>query len=352
MYNNELAHHGTKGMKWGIRNYQNKDGSLTPAGKKRYGSLEDAVGAVKAYHIKAKRKRNLKKAREAAAAKRVADAEAKAKAEQRAKDVADGKISARKMTSEELQSRIDKLNLEKRYKQLMEETDPSSQVQSFGKTFVKKMWNEAVQPAAAEAGKAVLKDVLIKQLRKKTGLDVDDKSLDALNKKWKELDLKKKISDAEKGIYDNDRHMKGEEDVKTPNIEERTKIKNNPDLLSEKEKEAYKKQGWYNFDKKWEGQKVVDEYNDRGHTQDSVQSTTYSKTGDDIIDRQYRTDKPLSNPPAVVKSAVTSVANVNVNSKDYADKTYKGEKAAFDVIDTVSGETIASFDENGKRKRR
>lgn len=32
----ELYHHGVKGMHWGIRRYQNKDGSLTPAGKKRY----------------------------------------------------------------------------------------------------------------------------------------------------------------------------------------------------------------------------------------------------------------------------------------------------------------------------
>ena len=32
----ELKHSGVKGMKWGVRRYQNKDGSLTPAGKKRY----------------------------------------------------------------------------------------------------------------------------------------------------------------------------------------------------------------------------------------------------------------------------------------------------------------------------
>lgn len=31
-----LAHHGIKGMKWGVRRFQKKDGSLTPAGKIRY----------------------------------------------------------------------------------------------------------------------------------------------------------------------------------------------------------------------------------------------------------------------------------------------------------------------------
>ena len=31
----ELYHHGIKGMKWGVRRYQNEDGTLTNAGKKR-----------------------------------------------------------------------------------------------------------------------------------------------------------------------------------------------------------------------------------------------------------------------------------------------------------------------------
>lgn len=31
-----LSHHGIKGMRWGVRRFQNKDGSLKNAGKKRY----------------------------------------------------------------------------------------------------------------------------------------------------------------------------------------------------------------------------------------------------------------------------------------------------------------------------
>ena len=41
-----LAHHGIKGQKWGVRNYQNEDGSLTAAGKQRYG-IKGAVSKVK-----------------------------------------------------------------------------------------------------------------------------------------------------------------------------------------------------------------------------------------------------------------------------------------------------------------
>ena len=36
-----ISHFGVKGMKWGIRRYQNRDGSLTPEGRKRYGRSED-----------------------------------------------------------------------------------------------------------------------------------------------------------------------------------------------------------------------------------------------------------------------------------------------------------------------
>ena len=58
-YSNDeyLAHHGILGMKWGVRRYQNKDGSLTPEGRKRYGDIEsdnESVDAKKTRVLKSR----------------------------------------------------------------------------------------------------------------------------------------------------------------------------------------------------------------------------------------------------------------------------------------------------------
>lgn len=65
--NTYLAHHGIKGMRWGIRRWQYDDGSLTPAGERRYydgshGNIKSAIGAKIGY-TKAVLIRNSKKDR-------------------------------------------------------------------------------------------------------------------------------------------------------------------------------------------------------------------------------------------------------------------------------------------------
>lgn len=81
-WNSELMHYGILGQKWGIRRFQNADGTRTPAGQKRRARLE-AKAARKAERKEAKRKRDY-----------------------------------RKLTDDELKQRINRLELEKRYREL------------------------------------------------------------------------------------------------------------------------------------------------------------------------------------------------------------------------------------------
>lgn len=121
-YSEELYHHGIKGQRWGVRRYQNEDGSLTVAGKIRYGAQKvgDTLGS------------GLKKL-----GSHVGD-----------------KIKAKHkwmMSDDELQERIKRVEMEKRYKDVLRDSKPAvskgrqvvgSILESGAKTIANKAFNK------------------------------------------------------------------------------------------------------------------------------------------------------------------------------------------------------------------
>jgi len=93
-----LMHYGILGMKWGIRRYQNKDGSLTDAGRKRY-DVEEGEKAEKA--------------------KRMIRIRSTKKSTNYSQDDARNRVLD--ISDDDLRKTINRLELEKRYKELTTE---------------------------------------------------------------------------------------------------------------------------------------------------------------------------------------------------------------------------------------
>lgn len=100
---NELQHHGIKGQKWGVRRFQNTDGSLTAEGKKRYSSndYKDMLDKVEK------------------ADKLVGTAKERYKMIEKENYQKKLKYDLSQMTDKELQQAVNRLNMEERYKQVM-----------------------------------------------------------------------------------------------------------------------------------------------------------------------------------------------------------------------------------------
>lgn len=153
---NELMHWGIKGMKWGVRRYQNKDGSLTPAGKKRYDKemaklKEEEKIAKNKLKTQAKLNKLDEKRKEVEALK---SGKPIAKKTQQP-----SKPSVKDMSDEELRQTVNRLLMEQQYAKL------NPQQVSAGQKFVKKVMNDVVAPAATEVGKNVLKDAMTKAVK-------------------------------------------------------------------------------------------------------------------------------------------------------------------------------------------
>lgn len=117
MDNNELMHHGILGMKWGVRRYQNKDGSLTPAGKRRVQTGE--IGKTSDSAVSS------------------------------TSSTSSHKRSVKEMSDSELRDKISRLELEKRYKDLSKSSEQAKT--SKGRAFVMDVLEKSGKNIATQA---------------------------------------------------------------------------------------------------------------------------------------------------------------------------------------------------------
>ena len=183
MENPELKHWGVKGMKWGIRRYQNKDGSLTRAGKKRQAD-------------------NLEKARQAKKAKQdeIREREEKRSKLLKSTDASELYKNRDLLSTEEINERLNRLNAEQRLSQLSNQTKSTGMDKVNKALAVGRKINEVYEFTNTPVMKALKKQLGLEKTEKRLGLDkvyemrdkLSDKQLqDALKRASTEKAIKK-----------------------------------------------------------------------------------------------------------------------------------------------------------------
>ena len=147
MDNNELMHFGIKGQKWGVRRFQNPDGTLTEEGKRRQAKQE-----VK----------QLKKE-----ARRIAKQE---KANRRMYKLSD-------ISTEELRKRTDRLNTEKSYIEAVNNVNKlNPKYKTRGQQFIDglrdSVWGKMIKPAMEDTGKRWVAKMMRDMMNVRTEEDV------------------------------------------------------------------------------------------------------------------------------------------------------------------------------------
>lgn len=144
----ELKHFGILGMKWGIRRYQNKDGTLTEAGRKRLAKLQAKSEKLQIKGDRLERKANKFGATTTKQESNDNSKNDKSKSQDQSQKLKDGsedikyqpssknphgKKSVFSMSDDELKREIDRLELEKKYANYMKELYPKNDAPKDGK---------------------------------------------------------------------------------------------------------------------------------------------------------------------------------------------------------------------------
>lgn len=185
----ELYHHGTKGMRWGIRRYQNSDGSLTAAGRVRYGASKVGAAVAKASKsVGRKASAAIKKRRE----------------EKRVEKLRKKPLS--KLTDAELKERIARMTEEKKALDLKKQMSTlNSDTMAMGKKFMSAAATKVVAPAMIDAGKKVLTKWLETKGFELAGLnEAKDSVFDSLKKEADTIRKQREISEDKRKIREND----------------------------------------------------------------------------------------------------------------------------------------------------
>lgn len=204
----ELTHYGVKGQKWYQRRYQNKDGTLTAAGRKRYNKEMQKL-KEREQVLKNKQKTRAKMDKLAAKKKELDELETATKPVVKKLKKVTGKEKPEPMTNAELRAKIERIKLEQELASL------SPQKEKFGKRFVE----QALKPGLINAGKKgaeAFGDFLVKKVSDKLGMNADDleDSYKALVKEADIAKLKNTIAEAEMKVRKNEKEKAADEAAK------------------------------------------------------------------------------------------------------------------------------------------